>query len=199
MNERALIIFLRNPEKGKVKTRLAKEIGDEKALETYQTLVRRTHEITAEIKASVYPFYHPLIPENTPWQNCRAQIQEGMDLGACMSNAFGFAFAQGHSKVIIIGSDCYQLDEGILEDAFSSLDAFEYVIGPSEDGGYYLLGMKSREIDLFSEMEWSVRTVFEKTMDRLQNKRVKILPELNDIDTLEDLKKEDELYQYIIP
>jgi hypothetical protein len=198
VNERALLIFLRNPEKGKVKTRLAKDIGDEKALQTYLTLVRRTHEITSELNAEIYPFYNPLIPENSPWQNANAQLQKGRDLGECMSNAFDFVFDRGHARVLIIGSDCYQLEEDILEEAFESLVNHDFVIGPSEDGGYYLLGMKCRDIDLFGNMEWSVESVYENTLSRLNGEKVKVLPQLNDIDTLEDLKKEDELYQYIL-
>ena len=115
-----------------------------------------------------------------------------------MTNAFKEVFSQGYKKVIIIGSDCFSLSSQYINDAFANLENHDFVIGPSEDGGYYLLGMKDMSVDLFSNMEWSVTEVFKKTMNRMSSKTVFFLPCLNDIDTEEDLSKEPELYYRVI-
>ncbi len=198
MTDSALIIFLRKPELGRVKTRLAKGIGDEKALLAYNLLSKKTFDITKNLKADIFPFFKPEKPENTFWNKDFAQIQEGNDLGECMKNAFQLVFERNYKKVIIIGSDCYSLSSETLEKAFYSLQNHDFTIGPSEDGGYYLLGMKKLAPELFSDIEWSNEAVFQKTLDKIGDRSVHILETLNDIDTLEDLKKEPELYNQVI-
>ena len=107
-----------------------------------------------------------------------------------MKNAFQFVF-QTHSKVLIIGSDCASLNRKILNDAFHKLEDFPFVIGPAMDGGYYLLGMNKLYPEVFENIKWSSKEVFSETLENIQklNKSVYLLPELSDIDTVEDWQK----------
>lgn len=143
--ENALIIFIKNPQLGKVKTRLAKTVGDEKALEIYLELSKITRE-NCQILRGVqsYVFYSDFINKNDEWSNdiFEKAMQSGDDLGDRMLNAFTFIL-QNHSKACIIGSDCPTLSAAILEAAFETLDNHDFVVGPSTDGGYYLLGMNA--------------------------------------------------------
>ena len=108
-----------------------------------------------------------------------------------MLHAFDTLFQQGYQKIIIIGTDCFELSSFILLDAFTALDEKEVVIGPSEDGGYYLLGMRQFFPFLFEEKAWSTDSVYSSTVQQLviQNIRYEILPILNDIDTEDDWKQ----------
>jgi glycosyltransferase A (GT-A) superfamily protein (DUF2064 family) len=107
-----------------------------------------------------------------------------------MYNAFNTVFTKGYKKVIIIGTDAPDISMNIIQNAISVLDNYSAVIGPSSDGGYYLLGFKSKLIDLFSGIEWSTNSVLDNTIEKLNNLKVKyfMLDELTDIDTLEDLQ-----------
>ena len=115
--------------------------------------------------------------------------QEGGDLGSRMKNAFDKVFSTGAEKVIIIGSDIPDLTAEIINNAFAYLDTSDVVIGPSKDGGFYLLGMKIMHEELFEGIEYSTAKVFSETLSRLRelNLSCKLLPELQDIDTEEDL------------
>jgi hypothetical protein len=107
-----------------------------------------------------------------------------------MHNAFDTVFKRGYKKVIIIGTDAPDVSMKIVRSAISVLDNYSVVIGPANDGGYYLLGFKSKLIDLFSGIEWSTNSVFDNTIKKLNNSKIKyfVLDELTDIDTLEDLQ-----------
>lgn len=198
MTDSALIVFLRKPELGKVKTRLAKGIGDEKALEVYRILTEKTYQICSELNADIFPFFMPDVPENTIWDKSKAEIQNGNDLGECMLNAFEFVFNKGYDKAIIIGSDCNSLSSDLIKKAFLKLEKYDYTIGPAEDGGYYLLGMKSLCTEVFENMEWSKEDVYEKTIQKFSANSYYSLETLNDIDNLDDLIKEPELYNRVI-
>ncbi|MEQ9148777.1 MAG: glycosyltransferase, partial [Cytophagales bacterium] len=108
-----------------------------------------------------------------------------------------YAFAHGYTKAVIIGSDCFSLKRVILEEAFERLNQNDFVIGPSEDGGYYLLGMKKNNSEIFENIEWSREDVYAKTLEKIKGQKVKILTRLNDIDTFEDLQKEPELFNRV--
>jgi hypothetical protein len=110
-----------------------------------------------------------------------------------MSIAFKNAFQGGAPKVVLIGSDCAELTKDIIENAFQALEHSDVVIGPSFDGGYYLLGMSSFEPDLFENIAWSTPSVFEQTIAKAGQLHLSIamLPRLNDIDTQEDLRQSD--------
>ncbi len=189
--KKAIIIFVRNPELGKVKTRLARVIGNEKALQVYKELLQHTHDITVDLDCDRFVFYADDITENDLWENniYQKKIQEGENLGNRMMAAFLELFQQGYSKVVIIGSDCPELTGFILENAFDELHSNDVVIGPSTDGGYYLLGLSKHTPELFKNKKWSTDTIFADTIqDTIKlKKRCSFLPELSDIDTAEDL------------
>ena len=188
--ENLLIIFTKNPVQGKVKTRLAKGIGDKKALEIYKFLLKHTKDVTSKLKVNKQVYYAWNIAENDIWDNggFQKRLQVEGDLGEKMEAAFKAGFDEGYKKIIIIGSDLYDLNETDLEEAFKELETHDYVIGPAEDGGYYLLGMKSLNSDLFSNKAWSTSRVFEQSVQDMQEGTYKALPLKNDIDTLEDIQ-----------
>jgi rSAM/selenodomain-associated transferase 1 len=196
--KKAIIIFVRNPELGKVKTRLAKQIGDEQALQVYKELLQHTHNITADLDCSKFVYYADSMAENDLWESSlfEKKVQEGESLGDRMMLAFFELFQQGYSKIVIIGSDCPELTGFIIEDAFDKLDSSDVVIGPSSDGGYYLLGLTQLVPDLFKNKRWSTDTVLSSTIQDTVSlrKSCSFLTELSDIDTAEDLH----LYQQML-
>lgn len=190
-----LLIFTRNPESGKVKKRLAAGIGDEAALKVYKHLLRHTAEITINLQVEKWVFYSEEIPEDDIWEKetFNKKVQQGKDLGERMKNAFHSGFKSGYEKVVIIGSDLFDIQQEDLKKAFLILDDHDYVIGPAKDGGYYLLGMTKYTPELFIDKEWSTERVLRQTLDELEQERLKLLPVRNDIDTFEDLRYHPEL------
>ncbi|MDC7994238.1 TIGR04282 family arsenosugar biosynthesis glycosyltransferase [Altibacter sp. HG106] len=196
----ALVIFTRNPELGKVKTRLAVTVGDESALEIYKFLLKHTASITQKLPVDKYVFYSEKVRENDIWSEhvYRKKAQQGTDLGARMLDAFEGLFSVGYEKVIIIGSDMYDLGERDLSNAFTALDSAEVVLGPATDGGYYLLGMKQLLPKLFKEKDWGTDTVLKATLADLNNKKLTLLDERNDIDYFSDIRHLEAL-QHLLP
>lgn len=191
MNDNALIIFVKNPVQGKVKTRLANDIGDEKALSVYNRLLAHTESVVRNIDADKYVYYADHINESDIWSTdiFNKKQQGGDGLGQRMSNAFQELFNKGSKKVIIIGSDCAELQLAILEDAYAELGNADVVIGPARDGGYYLLGMKNFHSQLFEGIEWSTDSVYPKTINKITSSGLNYvtLPELTDIDEIQDV------------
>jgi len=195
--KRAVIIFARYPAPGKVKTRLAKTLGDKFATAFYKTCADHTfsevNKSCEQIGANVHLFCSEeseiRMVEKWIGYDFNFDFQKGNDLGLKMANAFTHVFNSGYKKVIIIGTDAPDINSGLIEDAFARLENFDAVIGPSDDGGYYLLGLASNNPDLFEHIEWSTDVVFEKTLDKLKGKGMSyyLLKELTDIDTEEDL------------
>lgn len=192
-SKNALIIFVRNPVLGKVKTRLAKDAGEEGALEIYKKLLWHTKEVALEANADCFVFYADYLNEDDLWEQrgFKKHLQEPGDLGHKMQKAFELVFSEGYTKACIIGSDCAELSNGIIEEAFSELEQQEVVVGPSVDGGYYLLGMKQVHDKLFSEKKWSTESVFSSTLEDVNNLNLSysLLPQLSDIDYLDDWER----------
>lgn len=188
----ALLVFIKNPEKGKVKTRLAKTLGDDQALRIYLALLEHTRRIALSLEVERYVFYSSFIEKNDAWlaADFHQQLQSSGDLGERMATAFGTAFKK-NEKFVIIGSDCASLTPAIVQAAFEQLDVHDFVIGPAIDGGYYLLGMKTFEPSVFEGIEWSTETVLSSTIQQIENlqKRYVLLEELSDIDYQEDWEK----------
>jgi len=184
------MIFTRNPELGKCKTRLAASIGDIAALEVYKFLLDHTVSITKNLEVTKEVHYSTKIVENDIWDptNYEKKQQHGKDLGARMYNAFSDGFKSGYKNIIIIGSDMYDLSQSDIENAFTALQTHDYVLGPAEDGGYYLLGMKSLNPLLFQNKSWGTPTVLENTLKDLQQTNIKLLEKRNDVDYYEDIK-----------
>ena len=190
VSKKALIVFTRNPELGRCKTRLAATIGDQSALDVYRFLLDHTVKITSPLSADVYVYYSEKIREIDIWNTSifRKKQQQGLDLGAKMQHAFTEVFGMGYQKAIIIGSDMYDINTQDLEDAFLTLENNNFVVGPAQDGGYYLLGMKQLKTSLFKNKKWGTSTVLSDTLKNLTLEKVSILPEKNDVDYFEDIK-----------
>ena len=197
-SKNVLIIFTRNPELGKCKTRLAKTVGDEAALNIYKYLLNHTATVSANAKADKYVFYSETIKKDDLWNLdvFRKKLQYGYDLGARMENAFSELFQLGYEKIIIIGSDLLDLTTNHIEEAFQTLNNHDVVIGPAKDGGYYLLGMKTMIPNIFKNKDWGSSNVLNDTLNDIQNCTFTLLEELNDIDTFEDLKPYQELKKF---
>lgn len=189
--DEALIIFYRNPVPGKVKTRLAADVGDVRALEIYLQLARHTQAVTEALPFDKIVFYSEAIGHHDFWNdmNFRKQVQIPGDLGVKMNHAFLHCFREGYKSVCIIGTDCYELTASLLAQAFEKLSASDTVIGPARDGGYYLLGLKKPYPDLFLNKQWSHRLVFEQACSVIRNGKLSLaeLPLLRDVDTIDDL------------
>ena len=185
-----LIIFTRNPELGTCKTRLAATVGDEAALNIYKFLLKHTISITKDLSFSKQVHYSEKVRENDLWDAdlFSKKQQHGTDLGERMRYAFAQGFEQGYEGIVIIGSDMYDMNQNDLEAAFSALDNHDFVIGPAEDGGYYLLGMKNLKSELFQNKNWGTSSVLKDTLTTLENELVCVLPERNDVDIYEDIK-----------
>ncbi|HVE60996.1 MAG TPA: TIGR04282 family arsenosugar biosynthesis glycosyltransferase [Chitinophagaceae bacterium] len=189
----ALIIFVRNPELGKVKTRLAATLGQEKALEIYQQLLAHTLAITKTLAIQKFVFYEGVITKQDMWEvnGYHQLLQKETDLGKKMHYAFEAVLEKGFNKVVIIGSDCIELTESIIQEAFYQLNTKEVVIGPANDGGYYLLGMRCLHPELFINKKWSSNTVYGATVNDFNELGLSHyeLPVLIDIDTEDDWRQ----------
>ena len=187
----ALILFIKNPIPGKTKTRLAADVGDELALKMYHRLTNWTREQAAGLQGvHRYLWYSNAITENDGWptEEFDKCLQQGDGLGERMELAFAEAFAKGHERVIIIGSDCPGITTEYLEEAFLALDEHDVVIGPALDGGYTLLGMRQLHPSLFRDIAWSTDTVLPDTISRASEAGLTVqqLAPLSDVDYLED-------------
>lgn len=194
-----LLIFARNPEPGKVKTRLAADLGDDTALQIYKDLLRHTEKVSSAVNCDKAVFFTQKVSADPFFEGSefRKEMQTGKDLGERMKNAFSEGFSKGYSKIIIIGTDLFELEQQDLETAFSKLEDHDYVIGPAEDGGYYLLGMKKLNQAIFSNKTWSTENVLSETLQDMKDEKVFLLKEKNDIDVFDDLKQIPDFEKYL--
>jgi len=190
-NKNLLLIFYRNPTSGKVKTRLARTVGDDKALYIYQQLATHTRHITENIDVQRAVYYSDHIERDDIWDNLKFQkfAQSGESLGQRMANAFSAGFNSGHTSICIIGTDCFELTSSVIEDAFNKLQKADVVIGPAADGGYYLLGMNTFQPGLFENKSWSTSTVAEATIKDFLREGLRF----EQLDTLRDVDEEKDL------
>jgi uncharacterized protein len=196
MNEQnTIIIFCKYPVEGNVKTRVAKTIGNEFAVNLYKLLSEYTfQELLKTENVFQYLFYDNIAERDNikKWAGSEFsfELQEGNDLGEKMYNAFKKVIDRGSTKTIIVGTDIPDISSDDIQKAFQALNNSDVVIGPAKDGGYYLLGMKKLYRSFFTGIEWSKDTVFKKTLEKINSLDLSysMLPELIDIDTEEDLK-----------
>ncbi len=208
MERDVIIVFVKKPELGKVKTRIAKTLGNDEALRIYNYLLDYTLKVCKDTEMLCYIYFSEIVDDEARWhsKNFKHKKQMGLDLGIKMGFAFSELF-ESHSRAVIIGSDCPFITPQIIYKAFAALDSNPLCIGPAKDGGYYLLGMNfkkmgTKRIDsknavrtkiwrLFKDIEWSSDSVYDTTLDRAKefNLSVKILPEFFDIDTQTDWEK----------
>jgi len=197
IKDTAIIVFTKFPVEGKVKTRLAKNMGNKFAVSFYKSCAEHTFKELLKVEEMGSDLFLFCAEENEIEQvikwagnNFNYYSQQGNDLGLKMYNAFNTVFKKGYKKVIIIGTDMPDVSMNLVQNAISVLDNYSVVIGPANDGGYYLLGFKSKLIDLFSGIEWSTESVLDNTIEKLNNSKINyfMLEELTDIDTLDDLQ-----------
>lgn len=189
MHARALLIFVKNPIRGKVKTRVAQTAGTERALRIYRELLRHTRRVALQVDAARYVYYHSHLPPTDDWATPHfvRRLQQGADLGARMQRALAEAL-QVHERAALIGSDCPRLQPHHLQKAFHLLDRCDVVLGPALDGGYYLIGLKQPQPALFSDIEWSTPLVLQRTVVRIEQEGLThaLLEPLPDVDVEAD-------------
>jgi len=195
-NTSIILLFIKAPVKGQVKTRLAAILGDDAALDLYRRFVLDILDTLDLTGIPVRICYSPAESGNSVsrWMGPERQYQpqEGADVGERMKNAFQQAFSGGASRVVLIGSDIPDLPAQILNEALAGLVTHDAVIGPARDGGYYLIGFRAGTFfpAVFQNIPWSTGAVFERTMAAFDrgSKQVHVLPTWQDVDTIDDLK-----------
>jgi len=190
MSKTLLIVFVKNIKPGKVKTRLAKTIGDEAALDIYKQLLTITEQATEGVLTDKRVcFSESIIKEK--WLKSSKFVQKGVDLGEKMENSFEKAFKDGYERIVLIGSDLPDMSAKIINKAFDELLIKEVVFGKAEDGGYYLVGLSKKHFTVFKNKPWSMPNLLKVTLEELDDKNISfsLLETMNDIDTFEDLKK----------
>ena len=190
-----IVMFVKSPTAGQVKTRLAAEIGDGAAVRLYRCFVEDSISTVETLDVGLRLYFHP--PETKSlflqWLGEQHDYipQTGDDLGERLKNAFTDAFEQGFSKVVAIGSDSPDLPVSFLREAFEELDSHDAVVGPSSDGGYYLIGFSvdSFAPEAFDGIAWSTSAVLGETRMKLKKHGlgVHLLPQWHDVDTCSDL------------
>ncbi len=197
--DKALIYFVKYPEPGKVKTRLARTLGPEAAANAYRGLAESIfHTLSnGEMKSKDFEtivFFDP--PEKEldikAWLPNAAAYwsQEGKDLEARLIQAFRMAFDCGARQVLALGSDTLGFKGGLIPKAFDALNHYDVVIGPVKDGGYYLIGLAFEEKDIFSNIPWSTSGVYQSTVQYLEREQLSYyrLPLLEDLDEVKNLE-----------
>lgn len=199
-----LLVFARLPEPGRVKTRLARDVGDDRALAAYEAMLR---DVLGTIGASsvastgdteVEVMWAPSASATgetlrRAFGDFALAMQTGQNLGERLAMAFSERFYFQHTqKVVAIGVDDPSLSRQIVDRAFALLDTCDWVVGPAADGGYYLIGCRgaSFDVDVFTDVEWGTERVLAMTLDRIRGfgGTVAVLPERSDIDVADDLR-----------
>lgn len=186
-----LVIFVRAPRPGTVKTRIGAELGDPAALRIYRRLLDVLAARLAPLPSAEWRVTpDEALEEIRPWLQAgwRAVPQGKGDLTARLIRAFGEAFAAGARRVVVIGSDCPEITAEDIRDAWRLLEEHDVVLGPAADGGYWAIGLNSPQPRLFEEIPWSTARVLEATRQRAQaaGLRHASLRTLPDIDTAAD-------------
>jgi rSAM/selenodomain-associated transferase 2/rSAM/selenodomain-associated transferase 1 len=192
-----LIVFTRYPEPGRSKTRLIPVLGPNGAADLQkqmtELLLARTGSFVSDRRVDMEVRYeggNRALMEKWLGSHISYRSQGHGDLGSRMAQAFSQAFKQGKKRVVIAGSDCPGINEGIVRTAFDLLDQFDLVLGPANDGGYYLIGLRQEESKLFEDVPWGTAEVGARTLEianRLRLRWVKIDP-LDDVDRAEDIE-----------
>lgn len=192
VGKNALLIFTKNPVKGKVKTRIAKDIGDDYALKVYMQLLKHTREITQENDfCEPKIFYDEFVPAKDNWKEeyYDKYIQGPGDLSEKLKRAFSQMFEEGYERVIVISPDCPELTGLRIKQAFTLLGKKDFVVGPLKDGGYYLLGMSKPAVEIIDGVEFGKGTAYKETLNNIERigGSVKELDETYDVDYAQDI------------
>lgn len=198
MSDNLLIMFVKNPEPGQVKSRLAATLGDHEAARVYKAITEGlVSAVDPSSKCAGYDMAVAYSPADAAkdmkaWLGSGIQLlpQSGENLGERMHKAFKDGFARSYKKILIIGSDCPAVTHELIIEALHMLDRHDVLIGPATDGGYYLIGLCSSAPGLFTGIGWSTELVLQQTIERCNALHLTyvLLPELRDIDHPEDLE-----------
>lgn len=187
-----VIMFVKEPKLGFVKTRLSKTCGEEFTLDLYKCFVKdliyTLSNESYDFKLCVYPSIELI---NSSFGDFDNFLQVEGDLGIKMQRAFEEKFEEGYEKIVLIGSDTPHISNEIINDSFKELENNDIVLGPSLDGGYYLIAFnkKTFQDEVFKNISWSTSKVLNQTLHKLNTKNVYLHEILNDIDILDDLKE----------
>jgi uncharacterized protein len=195
-HDTCILVFVKYPDKGKVKLRLSKDLDEDIVLELYRCFVKDTLETIKKIDVPWYICFHPPEKERKfqSWlgTDLRFLAQSGDDLGERMKNSFTEVFTKGFQKAVLLGSDSPDLPEEYITQAFTILETKDVILGPTVDGGYYLIGFRPTTFTprVFDEIHWSSPLVFKESLMKIKQagRSVGLLPIWSDIDTISDLK-----------
>jgi hypothetical protein len=203
--KRAIIIMAKVPQAGKVKTRLQPLLTPKQSAEFANCLLQDTINKVNQTKNKLIIAYSPSEQRNffDGFHNLVLTAQNGSDLGERMFNAFQFAFSQNLDSVVMIGTDSPTFPPEFINKAFDFLINSDAVLGKTEDGGFYLIGLKKLDRRIFEAVEWSSPTTFQQTKNNLEKLDFSLseLPVWYDVDEPKDLKRlrEDEHLQQFAP
>lgn len=198
-SQECIILFTRFPRPGMVKTRMIDMLGPQGAAELHTNM---TEQVICKIEPALQTRHIQLLiyycggsqQEMADWlgRNCTLRIQQGSDLGQRMEHAFDQTFQQGAERILLIGSDCPDINADIISSALKKLNSHDLVLGPTADGGYYLIGLRApgnKKSILFSSISWGTDQVLEQTLTQAKKGGLSytLLPQLHDIDRPEDL------------
>ena len=194
MKESALILFLKYPKPGEIKTRLTVTLGDDLGYQLYLCFLKDIAAMTHQVNAQTVIVYSGPANASFPdFPGIQCIEQRGSDIGQRMFFAMQDVFAQGFERLVLMGSDIPDLQAGLINDAFEILRSVDIVLGPSTDGGYYLVGVNRNSLSrsMFSGIPWSTARVFSETLKRIAEAELASaeLQPWSDIDDFDDLKQ----------
>ncbi len=190
----SIIAFVKEPVPGRVKTRLCPPLSHAQAATVYSAFARDVLMALGAVPVADVEIGYDARPESgaPAWlRDSSAWFpQHGDDLGERMNAAFERAFARGARRAVIVGSDIPDLEPGLVSDAFRFLKRHPLVLGPADDGGYYLVGLTRPCPELFRSMAWSTAEVLDQTIGRAERLglSLELLPSRRDVDTPDDLE-----------
>ena len=192
----ALIIFAREPKDGKVKTRLCRDLPSSTVTRLYKAFVKDVLNVSRKARCDQRFIYYAGSGSSIPFlkqvgKQFQLRRQIGKDLGERMHKAFVYCQRMRFDRIVIIGTDCLTLKSRDIEMALKKLDNYDCVLGPSRDGGYYLIALKLPHWKLFKGIDWSTSSVLKQTLRKARqlNKKTFLLGHREDIDTVTHLKK----------
>ncbi len=193
--ENIIICFCKHPEPGLVKSRLAKDIGNEHAAEIYKLLLDETLKSISNLEAKVYLYCypnvdHPILQQYKNKYGLTLKKQCDGNLGMKMFHAIT-NHLNGNSNVVLVGSDCLEINASYIQKAFESLNSgYEIVLGPAIDGGYALIGANNINVSIFQDIAWSTNEVLKQTEEKINglNWKYSCLNKVRDLDTLGDFQ-----------
>ncbi len=194
---RALLIFARHPSPGRVKTRLSPFLSPQEAAQLYDCMVRDLVARTAALGVDRYLLYEEGEGAEAYFREVGSGLllipQQGVGLGERLANAFTTLFSRGYGTLAVVGTDSPDLPLPFIQQAYERLESGEadVLLGPTEDGGYYLLALRGEEPELFREVPWSTEQVLEVTLQRAAEAglRCELLPGWYDVDLPSDLTR----------